>query len=137
MVFKTDYRLMQVKKYSRMHPKGAYHFAIFLTFIKLPIEPWHMISNNVVFQQVTTQTSLLLSLETKNDFQSVVNIHRILERSAKALIRLHLYAGWSEDLLVAHTTLLEISRRGSIVIKIFILSIFEWPFYTDFTVQTK
>ena len=32
---------------------------------------------------------------------------------AKALIRLRVCAGWSEPLLVAHTTLLEISCQGS------------------------
>ena len=49
-----------------------------LTFLlKLPIyinEPRHVISNNVVFWQVLTQTSLcslLLNLETPNDGQSV------------------------------------------------------------------
>ena len=36
-------------------------------------------------------------------------------RLAKALIRLRVCAGWSEPLLVAHTTLLEISCRGSII----------------------
>ena len=36
---------------------------------------------------------------------------------AKALIRLHVCAGWSEPLLVAHTTLLEISCHGSIIFK--------------------
>ena len=35
---------------------------------------------------------------------------------AKALIRLRVCAGWSEALLVAHTTLLEISCRSSFVI---------------------
>ena len=38
------------------------------------IEPWHAISNNVAFWQVSTQTSLcslLLSLETANGVQSV------------------------------------------------------------------
>ena len=34
---------------------------------------------------------------------------------AKTLIRLRVCAGWSEPLLVAHTTLLEISCRGSII----------------------
>ena len=38
-----------------------------------------------------------------------VNIHRIFKGLAKALIRLGIGAGWSEPLLVAHTTLLEIS----------------------------
>ena len=36
-------------------------------------------------------------------------------RLAKALIRLRVCAGWSEALLVAHTTLLEISCRSSII----------------------
>ena len=38
------------------------------------IEPWHVISNNVVFWQVYTQTnlcSLFWSLETPNAVQSV------------------------------------------------------------------
>ena len=39
--------------------------------------------------------------------------HRISKRLAKALIRLRVCAGWSESLLVAHTTLLEISSHGS------------------------
>ena len=47
---------------------------------------------------------------------SFVNNHRILKRLAKALIRLHVCAGWSEALLVAHTTLLEISCTGSIIL---------------------
>ena len=34
---------------------------------------------------------------------------RIFKRLTKALIRLRVCAGWSESLLVAHTTLLEIS----------------------------
>ena len=37
----------------------------------------------------------------------------IFKRQAKALISLRVCAGWSEPLLVAHTTLLEISCRGS------------------------
>ena len=44
---------------------------------------------------------------------SLIDIHIIFKRQAKALIRLRVYAGWSEPLLVAHTTLLEISCRGS------------------------
>ena len=39
--------------------------------------------------------------------------YRIFKRLAKALIRLHEYAGWSEPLLVAHTILLEIPCCGS------------------------
>ena len=56
-----------------------------------------------------------LSLEAPNNVQSVANTHRIFKRLAKALIRLRVCAGWSEPLLVAHTTLLEISCRGSII----------------------
>ena len=50
-------------------------------------------------------------------------IHRVLKQLAKALIRLHVCAGWSELLLVAHTTFLEISCRGS--------------FLTDIVIQVK
>ena len=39
--------------------------------------------------------------------------HRIFKRLAKALISLSVCAGWSEPLLVAHTTLLEISCHAS------------------------
>ena len=42
-----------------------------------------------------------------------LNSHIILKLLAKALIRLRVCAGWSAPLLVAHTTLLEISCRGS------------------------
>ena len=45
-------------------------------------------------------------------FSQSLNTHRILKRLAKALIRLRVCAGWSEPLLVAHTTLLEISCTG-------------------------
>ena len=40
----------------------------------------------------------------------------MFKRLAKALIRLRVCTGWSEPLLVAHTTLLEISCRGSFII---------------------
>ena len=39
--------------------------------------------------------------------------HRIFKRLAKDLIRLRVCAGWSESLLVAHTTLLKITCHGS------------------------
>ena len=42
-----------------------------------------------------------------------LNSHGIFKRLAKALNRLRVSAGWSEPLLVAHTTLLEISCHGS------------------------
>ena len=41
--------------------------------------------------------------------------HKIFKRLVKALIRLRVCAGWSEPLLVALTTLLEIPCRGSYV----------------------
>ena len=46
-------------------------------------------------------------------FGQLLNSHSIFKRQAKALIRLRVCAGWSEALLVALTTLLEISCRGS------------------------
>ena len=51
-------------------------------------------------------------------------MHGIFKRLAKALVRLRVCAGWSEPLLVAHTTLLEISCRGSYFVDIFIGVIF-------------
>ena len=66
--------------------------------------------------------SLLLSLDTPNDVQSVANTHRIFKRLAKTLIRLRVCAGCSEALLVAHTTLLEISCRGSVINRINVIS---------------
>ena len=42
--------------------------------------------------------------------------HTIFKRLAKALISLRVCAGWSELLLVGHTTLLEISCHGSFVV---------------------
>ena len=46
-------------------------------------------------------------------FGQWLNTHRIFKRLEKALIRLRVCAGWSEPLLVSHTTLLEISCHGS------------------------
>ena len=57
-----------------------------------------------------------LSLETLNIVRSVANTHIKFRRLAKALIRLRVYAGWCEPLLEAHTTLLEISCRSSIIL---------------------
>ena len=45
-----------------------------------------------------------------------LNSHGIFKRLAKALIRLRVCAGCSEALLVAHTTLLEISCCGSNIV---------------------
>ena len=47
---------------------------------------------------------------------------RLFKQLAKALIRLRICAGWSEPLLVAHTTLLEISCRGSFMVSLVRLS---------------
>ena len=47
-------------------------------------------------------------------------IHRVFKQLAKALIRLHVCADWSEPLLVAHTTFLEISCLGSFLTEIVI-----------------
>ena len=43
------------------------------------------------------------------------------KRLAKALIRLRICAGWSKPLLIAHTTLLEISCHGSFSLKALIV----------------
>ena len=51
-------------------------------------------------------------------FGQRLNIHRIFEQLTKPLIRLRVCPGWSEPLLVANTTLLEISYCGSNVIGI-------------------
>ena len=48
-------------------------------------------------------------------FSQKLNTHRIFKQLANALARLRVCAGWSETLLVAHTTLLEISCRGSLL----------------------
>ena len=47
-------------------------------------------------------------------FSKYLNSHRIFKGLAKALIRLHVCAGWSEALLVSHTSFLETTCRGSI-----------------------
>ena len=73
-----------------------------------PIEPRHVTSNNVVF---------LTSVESDEPVQPPfkfrifkmmygrnLNRHRVFKRLAKVLIRLRICAGWSEPMLVAHTT---------------------------------
>ena len=69
------------------------------------------------------QCGILTSVDTdepvqppvRMQFGQYLNSHRIFELLAKALIRLRICAGWSEPLLVAHTTLFEISYRGSFI----------------------
>ena len=46
---------------------------------------------------------------------SVSSTHRIFMRLTNTQIRLSVCAGWSEPMLVPHTTLLEISCHGSII----------------------
>ena len=46
-------------------------------------------------------------------FSEKLNTHRIFKQLAMAQIRLRVCAGWSEPLLVTHTTLLDISCHGS------------------------
>ena len=58
----------------------------------------------------TSLCGLLLSLETPNANRLIV-----FKRLAKALIRLRICAGWSKPLVLAHTTLLEISYFGPFI----------------------
>ena len=58
----------------------------------------------------TNRLSLFLSLETSNANRSIV-----FKRLANALIRLRICAGWSKPLVLAHTTLLEISYCGPFI----------------------
>ena len=50
-------------------------------------------------------------------FSQLNNIHGIIKGLVKALIRLPVCVGWSEPLLVAHTTLLQISLSTKNVMK--------------------
>ena len=50
-------------------------------------------------------------------FRQKLNTHRILKGQAKALIILQVCAGWSEPLLVAHTTMLDISCPAHIILQ--------------------
>ena len=66
-----------------------------------------MISKNVAF---------LKSVDSDEPVQhpfKLRNTHTIFKQLTKALIRLHVCAGWSEDLRVAHTILLEIPCHDS------------------------
>ena len=72
------------------------------------------------------QCAILTSLDSDEPVQppvkfrntklsSISSFTSLIKRQAKALISLRVCAGWSEPLLVAHTTLLEISFHGSFV----------------------
>ena len=75
-----------------------------------PIPPLDPHMDNVAFWHEKAQTSLcclLFSLETSNANRPIV-----FKRLTKALIRLRICAGWSKPLVLAYTTLLEISYCG-------------------------
>ena len=73
-----------------------------------------------ILTSVDSEDPVLPPLKLRNSKCCSVGSLTVIEYSrdyfAKALIRLRVCAGWSESLLVAHTTLLEISCRGSIYI---------------------
>ena len=68
------------------------------------------------FSGVTTPFYRCKDRFTDRRVEQGVNTHRIFKRLAKALISLHVCAAWSEPLLCAYTTYLEISYHGSIII---------------------
>ena len=71
-----------------------------------------------ILTSVDSDESVQPPFKLRNSKWCSVSTLAIIEYSsdlAKALIRLHICAGWSEALLVAHTTLLEISYHGSYV----------------------
>ena len=75
-------------------------------------------------------------------FSQSLNSRRIFKRPAKAQTSLRVCAGWSKALLVAHTTLLEISGHGSIMFKLMEHLYFGITFagnvqYTCITVRKK
>ena len=80
----------------------------------LPFEPVHEISNNVVC--VTSKAS-----------DQPAHMHSLIRASVSRLSILGL-------LHILHSAILSNLIKLSFVIKIFVLSIFEWPFYTCFTV---
>ena len=68
------------------------------------------------WELILTKLRKLKGMQAKESFIGLnICIQEILNnmRHAKALIRLRVYAGWSEPLLVTHTTLLEISCHSS------------------------
>ena len=67
-------------------------------------------------------------------FSQYFTTPRIFKRLTKALIRLRICAGWSEPLLVAHTTLLEISCHGSIILFFFCFILFLLLFTSQSTI---
>ena len=72
-----------------------------------PVQPPFKLTNSK-----WCSVSSLTLIEYSSDKQRL-NTHRIFKWQAKALIRLCVCTDWSEALLVAHTTLLEISCHSS------------------------
>ena len=99
-------------------------------------EPRRFKSNNVTFWHESTQTSLcslILSFETPNDVRSVSSLIFIEYSSdyQRLWSDCAVCAGWSAPLLIAPTTLLEISCRGSLMlIWLFVLIICVCDSYT-------
>ena len=85
---------------------------------------WFQIHHEITFATIQNP-AVYLSGARVSIFSTLVPRLRIFKRPAKALISLRVYAGWSEPLLVAHTTLLEISCHGSNII---FFKTFIWPF---------
>ena len=65
---------------------------------------WHVISNSVAFWQEPVR--LLSTITLRNS--KWCSVSSLTVRLAMALIRRRICAGWSEPLIVSHTTLLEI-----------------------------
>ena len=68
-------------------------------------------------------------------FSQKLNSYLVFTRLAKAQIRLHICAGLSEPLLVAHTTLLEISCHGSTSILIVFPNVYS--VYFEITISLR
>ena len=88
-----------------------------------------MISNNVAFWQlVDSYEPVQLPFKLRNSIWCSVSSlsQRIFKHLAKALISLRVCAGWSEPLLVAHSTLLKISFHGSIMLAREIVVLFKY-----------
>ena len=86
--------------------------------IVLKYEPGHDITSNVACDKCRLRracAAFLFKLKNSKCCSVSILTLRVFKRLAKALSRLHVCAGWSEPLRVAHTTLLEISCRGSII----------------------
>ena len=113
---------------SRLHDRNTaqYGFSKHAQTWWMPIKIWFIVENKWAATRDFQQCGILTSVDSDEPVQSplklrnskwcsvssLVNTQWICKRLAKALISLRVCAGWSEPLLVAHTTLLEISCRG-------------------------